>query len=151
MALAAVALIVVAWAPALVAQRYAGGPGGAEVGIARADQGWEFLYHAVRLSRGTRLGSADAALDTAREVWGGPPAVAEDVELTYLDGPFAAPVPPGGARPAAGAEVVRPSSRLGWVVTGSVRGGPPQMIGLLDYRSGLVVWDVRRPVPRRAA
>ena len=47
---AAVACVV--WAPALIAERYADGPGGAEVGIARLDRGWEFVYHAVRLSRG---------------------------------------------------------------------------------------------------
>lgn len=142
----AVALVIVAAiavVPTLVAERYADGPGGAEVGSARLDRGWEFLYHAVRLSRGARLGSEDFAVARARSAWAGPPAVADDVELVYMDGPFDVPVPPGGTHPAPGRGRAEPTSRLGWVVHGSVRGGPRQMIGLLDYASGRVAWNIR--------
>ena len=143
LAIAMVMVIVAAAVPTLVAERYADGPGGAEVGHARLDRGWEFLYHAVRLSRGARLGSEDFALVRARSAWAGPPAVAEDVELVYMDGPFDVPVPDDGTPPPRERRRAEPLSRLGWVVFGRVRGGPRQMIGLLDYVSGRVAWNIR--------
>jgi hypothetical protein len=118
-------LACVVWAPALIAEHYADGPGGAEVGIARLDRGWEFVYHAVRLSRGARLGSEDAALTRAREIWASRPG-AESVDLVYMDGPFRVPVPADG-----------------WVVRGRVCGGPSQPIGVLDYPTGRVAWTIR--------
>jgi hypothetical protein len=39
--------------------------------------------------------------------------------------------------------VVAPADPLQWVVRGNVNGGPDQIIGLLDYRTGRVVWDIR--------
>lgn len=150
LALAIGVLVVVAWAPALIAERYADGPGGADVGFARPDRGWEFLYHAVRLSRGARLGTGDAALATAHKVWAGPPAVAQSVQLVYMGGPFRAPVPRGGVMPAPARLVVHPASELGWVVEGAVFVGRRrvpgrQMIGLLDYASGRVAWSIAPP------
>lgn len=138
-----------AWVPVLVADHYANGPGGADVGYGRVDRGWKFLYHAVLLSRDARLGSSEAALDRARDVWAGSP-VAEDVDLVYADGPFTVPVPAGGTRPAAGRRRAEPLSRLGWAVRGRVRNGPPQMIGLLDYPTGRVAWNIR-PLPDAVA
>lgn len=138
-------IVAGAWVPVLVANHYADGPGGADVGYARVDRGWKFVYHAIRLSRDARLGSAGPALDRARDVWAGTP-VAESVELVYADGPFVVPVPEGGTRPAAGSRTAEPLSRLGWVVRGRVRNGPLQMIGLLDYPTGRVAWNVR-PLP----
>jgi hypothetical protein len=143
LAIALVMVLGVAVAPTLVAERYADGPGGAEVGHSRLDRGWEFVYHAVRLSRGAKLGSEDFALVRARSAWAGPPAVAESVDLVYMDGPFVVPVPEGGTPPPPGRRRAEPLSRLGWVVYGSVRGGPRQMIGLLDYHSGRIAWNIR--------
>jgi hypothetical protein len=39
--------------------------------------------------------------------------------------------------------LARPDDELNWVVMGRVKGGPEQVIGLLDYRSGRVEWDIR--------
>jgi hypothetical protein len=144
---AVVVLAVAAWVPVLIAERYSDGPGGAEIGRARLDRGWEFVYHAVRLSRGARLGTDEQALETARQVWAGPPALSQSVRLVYMDGPFEVPVPEGGGAPPPGRSVVTPASPLGWVVEGTVfEGRRPrgvrQMIGLLDYASGRVVWDI---------
>ncbi len=145
-----VVLAVAAWVPVPIAERYADGPGGAEIGRARLDRGWEFVYQAVRLSRGARLGDDEQALQTARrDVWSGPPALAQSVRLVYMDGPFEVPVPPGGLRPPPGRRVAVPDSRLGWVVEGTTFDGRSprgvrQMIGLLDYRTGRVAWDIRR-------
>lgn len=138
---AAVAVVAVAWAPAPVASHYADGPGGAEAGLIRIDRGWEFVYHAVRLSRGAELGNRGAAIDRARVIWASRPR-AETVDLRYLDGPFAVPVPDGAVVPRN--PTARPRDRLSWVVEGRVGDGPRQMIGLLDYRSGDVVWKLRQ-------
>lgn len=145
----AVVVLVGLWVPVLVARHYADGPGGAEVGITRVDRGWTFIYQAVRLSRGARLGTSDVALARARDVWAGSP-LADSVQLVYQDGDFAVPVPPDGTAPAADDRVAAPLSRLGWVVRGRVRNGPEQMIGLLDYHSGHVAWNIR-PLPAQAA
>lgn len=142
-ALVAVVVVAGAWVPAIVAHHYAAGPGGAEVDRARVDQGWRFLIDAVRESRGARLGDGAAALQHAQTIWSRPSGRAETVDLTYMDGPFAVPVPPGGTAPPTARHVAVPRSPFGWVVWGHVRGGPRQMIGLLDYHSGVVVWDVR--------
>ena len=82
--------------------------------------------------------------------WAGPPAVARSVRLVYMDGPFTVPVPEGGAQPEPERRTAVPLSRLGWVVRGPVRGGPEQVIGVLDYASGRVAWDIR-PLPGTAA
>jgi hypothetical protein len=141
----ALAAIVILWVPSFVAQRYSLGARPVDF-LTRPDKGWLFLYQSVRLSRDARLGSDSAAQQEASEVWAGPPAKASSVRLVYVEGPFTVPVPPGGTAPARGRRVARPRSALSWVVSGSVRGGPPQMIGLLDYPTGHVDWDIR-PVP----
>lgn len=143
LALGAVVAIVAAWAPAIVAHHYADGPGGAEVNRARVDQGWEFIADAARESRGALLGDDAAALAHAQRIWARPSGRAESVELVYLGGPFTVPVPPGGVTPPPGRRVANPPAAFGWVVHGRVRGGPRQMIGLLDYHSGTVAWDIR--------
>jgi hypothetical protein len=150
---AAVVALGVLWAPSLVARHYAVGAASADI-LTRPDKGWQFLYHVMRLSRHAQLGSGSSAMDQADELWPGPPARAVSVRLVYLDGPLTVAVPPGGTRPAAGRRVARPRSELAWLVTGRVRRlvggtlriGPRQTIGLLDYRSGRVVWDIR-PLP----
>ena len=109
------------------------------------DRGWEFVYHAVRLSRGARLGNEDAALTRARDVWAGRPE-AESVELVYMDGPFTVPVPEGGARPAPERGDRDPALAPGMGREGRVCGGPRQMIGMLDYPTARVAWNIR-PLP----
>lgn len=130
----------------MAAQWYDGGPGAASVSPLRPDQGWTFAAHSAWESRSAELGSNRSAQTRARRIWAGPPAVAERVELAYLEDRFRVPVPTDGTAPSAGKREAVPRSRLGWRVYGSVRGGPPQMIGLLDYPSGDVAWDIR-PLP----
>ncbi|MGI9539930.1 MAG: hypothetical protein ACR2N6_07265 [Miltoncostaeaceae bacterium] len=148
LALGAVGAVVLVWAPTVAAQWYDGGPGAASVSPLRPDQGWAFAAHSAWESRSPDLGSNRAARTRARRIWAGPPAVAERVELAYLDDGFAVPVPAGGAAPAPRRREAVPRSRLGWRVYGSVRGGPTQMIGLLDYPTGAVAWDIR-PLPEK--
>ena len=145
-----VVVVALAWAPVVIADHFADGPGGAEVGRARLDRGWEFVYHAVRLSRGAQLGTDDSALERARERWAGPPAIARSVRLVYMDGPFAVPVPGAARSPRPSAE---PRSRCrGSAGSCAGRpGGPDQVIGVLDYASGRVGLGHPRPCPRAPA
>lgn len=142
--------MAVAWAPSFVAEIYdADGAAGAasENFLAHPDKGWAFLADAVQLSRGARLGTAKDALDLARtEVWTGPPVVPVSVSLVYGGAPFRVEVPQGGTAPAASRATARPQSELSWLVTGRVKGGPVQPIGLIDYASKRVVWNIR-PLP----
>jgi hypothetical protein len=135
-----VALLVL-WIPSFVAQRYSLEARPTDF-LVRPDKGWRFLYQSVRLSRGAKLGSDASAEQRATEVWG---RRASSVRLVYVEGPFTVPVPPGGFPPRRG-RLARPRSSLAWVVTGSVRRGVRQMIGLMDYASGQVLWDIR-PLP----
>jgi glycosyltransferase involved in cell wall biosynthesis len=93
------AAAVVLWAPSFVAEIYDGDGFAGKPGpdyLTRPDQGWRFLAGAVRLSRGAALGTATDALEQAKDVWAGPPAVADDVRLVSGDDPFrVAIVPPG--------------------------------------------------------
>lgn len=131
------------WTPTVIAHQYADSPGGVEVNRARVDQGWSFIVDAVRESRGASLGEGRQALERARQIWSRPSARAVATELTWLAGPFVVPVPAGGNTPPATRRTARPTSPFGWVVWGHVRGGERQMIGLLDYHSGAVNWDIR--------
>lgn len=148
LALAALpAAVAVAWAPSFVAEIYdTDGQGGTvtENYLTRPDRGWVFLADAVQLSRGARLGTAEDALDLARtEVWTGPPVEPTKVDLIYGGDPFRVAVPDGGTAPPAERAVAQPESGLSWLVTGTVRNGPEQPIGLIDYASKRVVWNIR--------
>lgn len=140
-ALVAGGAVVALWAPSFVATAYAEEP--ASTYLANPAAGWAFMWEAVTASRNPRLGTGDAAMLQASQVWAGPPAVATDVSLKAIPSPWDVPVPAGGAAPIAARGQARPADELNWVVTGRVRGGPPQVIGLLDYRSGRVAWDIR--------
>lgn len=151
LAIAAVpAAAAVLWAPSFIAEIYDGdGRGGTahESYLTRPDEGWRFLADAARLSRGAKLGTAKSALALARdEVWTGPPVVPTSVRLIYGGEPFRVAVPPGGTAPAPQKAVARPRSRLSWLVEGRIRNGPVQPIGLIDYQSRRVVWNIR-PLP----
>ena len=141
--LGAVCLI---WAPALIAIPYTRGPGGVHDVWTRPDQGWDFIFDAVTESRNAQLGTSQSALQRAQELWAGPPASAVSVTLTWTAGPFAVPVPVGGTHPARNNRRAVPTSSLEWIVDGHVDGGPTQMIGMLDYTRGRLVWDIRNRV-----
>jgi hypothetical protein len=143
-ALVAGGLVASAWAPSFVATAYA--EDDATEYLSNPVRGWVFLGHAVTASRNPRLGTAGAAMEQAAQIWAGAPAVAADVSLRTLPSPWTVPVPDGGVRPGPGRAAASPAGPLNWVVTGRVAGGPSQVIGLLDYRTGRVEWDIR-PVP----
>ena len=140
------AALAALWAPSFAAEIYDGDGEAGTAGssyLARPDRGWQFLYDAVRLSRGPRYGTeADVVAATRRDVWSGHTAKAERARLVYGSEPFRVQVPPGGTLPPAARAVARPRSALSWLVEGSVNGGPVQPIGLVDYHSGRIAWDI---------
>ncbi|MEI7520545.1 MAG: hypothetical protein WCI83_09110 [Thermoleophilia bacterium] len=140
-ALIAGAAVVIAWIPSFIATAYSVQPAG-EV-LANPASGWTFLWDSVTASRNPRLGTPEVAMQEAAQLWAGSPAVADDVSLKSLPSPWTVPVPGGGAHPRAGHDVVVPADPLQWVVQGHVNGGPDQVIGILDYRTGRVGWDIR--------
>lgn len=133
--------VVVAWIPSVIATAYAEEP--SSTYLANPARGWAFLLEAVTASRTARLGTPDAAMQQATQVWAGPPAVASDVSLKAIPEDWEVPVPPGGTTPAPARGKAAPAHDLNWVVSGRVKGGPEQVIGLLDYRTGRVAWDIR--------
>lgn len=141
-ALIAVGAVAVVWAPSLVATQYAERPTATEY-LANPVEGWMFLKEAVTASRNPRLGTADAAMQQASQVWAGSPAVAAGVSLKSVPSEWEVPVPQGAAQPLPARRVATPGNELNWVVSGRVKGGPEQVIGLLDYRTGRVEWDIR--------
>lgn len=141
-ALIAAGAVAAVWGPSLVATAYAERPTATEY-LANPVEGWMFLKEAVTASRNPRLGTADAAMQQASQVWAGPPAVATDVSLRSIPSRWDVPVPAGAAQPTAARRVATPGNELNWVVSGRVKGGPEQVIGLLDYRTGRVEWDIR--------
>lgn len=133
--------VVVAWIPSFIATAYAEEP--ASEYLANPASGWAFLWEAVTASRNPRLGTADAAMQQAAQVWAGAPAVASDVSLRAIPAEWTVPVAAGGTAPAPARAEARPEDELNWVVSGRVKDGPEQVIGLLDYRTGRVEWDIR--------
>lgn len=135
------ACLVALWIPSFIATAYAEVPAGEY--LQNPARGWAFLWEAVTASRNPRLGTADAAMQEAGQVWAGQPAVATDVSLKAIPDPWHVPVATGGTAIPPVRDVVQPADELQWVVEGSVKGGPAQVIGLLDYRTGHVTWDIR--------
>ena len=106
----------------------------------------------MRLSRGARLGNEDAALTRARERLGRPAGRGRSRSSSSTwTAPFTVPVPEGGAAPAPGRARPRSRSRAsaGSCAAASAA-GRDQMIGVLDYPSGRVAWNIR-PLPAAAA
>lgn len=142
----AVVLIIVGcgvavWIPSFVAGAYAQEHAAAV--LANPTTGWAFLWDAITASRNPHLGTPDAARQAADEVWAGAPAVVVGVTLKTLPSPWTVPVPPGGAGPRGEWRMGRTSDALNWVGSGRVNGGVEQVIGVLDYRTGRVEWDIR--------
>jgi hypothetical protein len=135
---AIVGVAALVWAPSLIADHYADGPGGADGVLGHPQMGWSFLRDAVVESRGARLGSPTSALERAREVWSGPPATARTVALTWTTGTMALPAADGTTAR------VRPASPFSWIVRGRARGADDTVIGVLDHGSGRVVWSTGR-------
>ncbi len=136
--IAAVGALALLWTPSLVARTYTTSAQPIDF-LSRPDKGWRFLYDTVRLSRGAKLGSEGPARETANRVW----RRVDAVDLVYLVRPVTIPIPPGGLTPPR-PQRVRPRSRLTWFVEGRIGNRARQVIGLIDYRSGRVIWDLRR-------
>lgn len=135
--------VVAVWGPSLIALRYT--HDAQRIGFAsRPDKGWHFLYDAIREARTTRLGTEGKARATANHTW----APVDRVELVYLEGPVTIPIPEGGVSVSPSRRTVRPRSPFTWFVYGRLGSPTRQIVGLIDARSGRVIWDLRRVLTR---
>ncbi len=135
-----VGCLVAIWGPSIVASRYTHDAQPINF-TSRPDKGWRFLYDAIREARSAKLGSEGAALATANHTWR---PLVDRVDLVYLEDPVTIPVPDGGVTVAAHRRTVAPRSPFTWFVYGHIGSETSQVIGLLDARSGRVIWDLRR-------
>jgi hypothetical protein len=137
-AVLAVALAgVVIYAPALMA-RAATGPHEPVDFLTQPQQGWSFVWDAAFQIKGARAGDPAAARRLAVADFAGTSVVPSRVELEWVPDRRVHLVGGGGSAP------VTAKARLVWMVTGRVRpGGPIRTVGLIDFRSGRLTYDVR--------
>lgn len=135
----AIGVIGTVWGPALVATRYTHEAQRIDF-WSRPDKGWRFLFDAVRESRSAKLGTEGRALATANHTW----RSVDRVELVYLEGPVTVPIPNKGEAIPAHRRTVNPRSPFTWFVYGRLGSRTSQIVGLLDAKSGRVIWDLRR-------
>lgn len=134
-----IGLIAAVWGPSLVASRYTHDAQRIDW-TSRPDRGWRFLYDAVRESRRMALGTEGAALAAANHTW----RPVDRVELVYLEGPVTIPIPDDGITVTSKRRTVTPRSPFTWFVYGHLGSPVRQVVGLVDARSGRVIWDLRR-------
>ena len=135
---------VAIWSPSLAASHYGDRSFGGM--FARPDRGWHFIFDAVAQSRGARLGWGGDALGKAQRRWVSNPR-ADAVHLRWSDDPITVTTPTRGGHTVT--RQIRPHSPLTWIVTAVPRAGvPARTIGLMDYRSGQILWSTARRVHR---
>lgn len=136
----AIGVIVATWGPSLVARRYTHDAQPINF-TSRPDKGWRFLYDATREARRARAGTEGTARTVANRTWRN---IVDHVDLVYLEKPVTIPIPDGGVSVAAHRRTVAPRSPFTWFVYGRLGSETSQVVGLIDARSGRVIWDLRR-------
>jgi hypothetical protein len=127
------------YAPAYVA-RAATGPGEPVDFLKRPEEGWRFVLAAVRAVPSARLSRPALAAEQARRVFAGQPIQPTRVTLLYLPDRV---VTVGRGK---GRRRLAANARLIWRIVGRVRpGGPLVTVGLMDFSSGALIYDVRKP------
>jgi hypothetical protein len=122
-------------------------------------QGWRFVGTVLRASLSADLASPGAALRLAQHEWGTPTprdqavdrvggdaadVVAVRVQLLYLPGSRQARVRTIDGTGSGSSSSLSARRALAWQVLGRpADGGQTATIGLIDYRTGAVLWDVR--------
>ncbi|HRC08064.1 MAG TPA: hypothetical protein PLV41_07605 [Miltoncostaeales bacterium] len=147
----AVVLSVVAfWAPSFVAARYTND-------VVRSDvaghpiRGWQFMADAVRSSRKAAAGTEGNARGIAARHWWLSRVQVDSLELVYVEQPFMTiPVPTGGLRRPVDERTVHTNARFIWFVRGHIGARPRQIVGLINFQTGRVVWDILRTRPAGA-
>jgi hypothetical protein len=135
--LAVVLAGVVIYAPALLA-RAATGPHEPVDFLTQPQEGWRFVWDAAFQIQGARAGTPSAARRLAVADFSGSSVLPSRVELLWVPSRQVDLVGRGGSAAATA------KARLVWMVTGRLRpGGPIRTVGLIDYRSGRLTYDIR--------
>jgi hypothetical protein len=128
---------VVVYAPALLARSATGAHEPVNF-LTAPQQGWRFVWDAAFQIPGARAGTPSAARRLAVADFAGTSITPTRVELLWVPDRRVQLVGGGGSAAATA------KSRLVWMVTGRARpGGPIRTVGLIDYRSGRLTYDVR--------
>jgi hypothetical protein len=106
--------------------------------LARPQEGWRFLFEVVPAIDDARAGSPGAARALATRSFRGSSVQPVRVELLYLPDRVLARAGRKGTRG------IEANATLVWKVTGRTRpGGRLRLVGLIDFRTGELVYDVR--------
>lgn len=147
---AVVLSVVVVWAPSFVAARYSNDVVTSDV-AGHPIRGWHFLVDAVRSSRKAAAGTEGHARGIAARHWWLSRVRIDSLELVYMDDPIVTiPVPVGGLRRPVSDRIVHTNARFIWFVRGRIGARPEQVVGLINFQTGRVVWDILRTRPAGA-
>jgi hypothetical protein len=132
--IAVLAAAVLVYGPAELARR-ATGPGEPVSFLTQPQQGWSFMLDALDAVGSAKAGSPASAKALAVRAFAGTSVLPERVDLLYVPNlrvPMGAGTPPLVAK-----------AKLVWRVSGQTRpGGPVRTVGLLDFRTGRLTYDV---------
>ncbi len=126
------------YAPAYAA-RAATGPGEPVDFLRHPQDGWRFLAAVVPGASGARLATPSAAAGRARAVFAGSSVEPTRVSLLYLPD-HRLEVGRGKGR-----TTLTAKAELLWRIVGRLRpGGALRTVGLMDFDTGALIYDVRR-------
>jgi hypothetical protein len=148
-AVVVVIAVIVFLLPAFVAFRYTA-PEQRGQFLTRPWRGWSFAYAALAVPTHSQLKTSGMALRKADWIYKGTVVDPQEVQLLFV--PKAKPYT--FTHTVAGHAVtstITPSYRFVWQVWGVIDTAPQHtrtMVGLLDYKTGRVLYDVRDDLPR---
>ena len=104
--------------------------------LTHPQEGWRFVADALRQIGAARAGSPESAGELAARAFSGTTVQPVRVDLLY--------VPDRRVPVGAGSSEATAKGRLVWRVSGRVPpGGPVQTLGLIDFTTGELTYDVR--------
>jgi hypothetical protein len=144
-----VVTVVVFYLPSLVAFRYTASPQRTSF-LTHPWRSWDFVTTLLTVPGDARLKTSGAALRKADTYWYGSGVDPQSVRVLFLP----AGRPYTFTHEAAGqtfTTTIRPPYKLVWQVRGELDGdgghASDTIVGLLDYRTGRVLYDIRNDVP----
>jgi hypothetical protein len=132
--------------PSLVAFRYTASPQNVTF-LYRPWKSWSFAYTALTVPGDAKLKTSGDALREAERIWPGPLLDVGEVRVLFLE----EGQPYTFTHDVLGDDItttVTPTYDFVWQVRGTIgRTDTDTVIGLLDYRTGKVLYDVRSDLP----
>lgn len=135
-------VVVVFYFPSLVAFRYTAPPQNVTF-LYKPWKSWSFAYTALTVPGDAKLKTSGEALRAAKKAWPGPSPSVDEVRLLFVeeDRPYEFTHSVDGRDVTT---TITPPYDFVWQVRGAVgKGTDENVVGLLDYRSGAVLYDVR--------